>query len=144
MIRKVVIDTNIYISAIFWGGNPREVVDLGRDGKISIFTSLEIQKEIDRILSTKFGLSDEETGQILIDFSTFTSWVKASRKIAVVDKDPDDDKFIECAVSAGASYVITGDDHLLELERYQDIEILNAADFLSIIAKNRQSADYTD
>lgn len=72
-----------------------------RDGKILIHTSLEIQKEIDRILSAKFGLSVEETGQILLGFSTFTSLVKTSRRIAVVDNDLDDDGFIECAISSG-------------------------------------------
>ena len=46
MVPRVVIDTNIYISAIFWNGKPREVIDLGRDGKITIFTSLDIENEI--------------------------------------------------------------------------------------------------
>ncbi|MBW2738036.1 MAG: putative toxin-antitoxin system toxin component, PIN family [Deltaproteobacteria bacterium] len=59
MIPKVVIDTNIYISAIFWGGKPREVVDLGRDEKILIFTSFDIEKEIAEKLKTKFKLGHE-------------------------------------------------------------------------------------
>ena len=54
MITRVVIDTNIYISAIFWGGKPRKVVDLGRGEKILIFSSLEIEKEIAEKLRTKF------------------------------------------------------------------------------------------
>lgn len=141
MIPSVVIDTNIYISAIFWGGKPRDIVDLGRDAKILIYTSLDIQKEIDRILSSKFGVSDEEIGQILLDLSTFTSMVETHSRISVVEDDPDDDKFIECAVSSGAGYVISGDKHLLKLEHYKDIRILNAADFLSTIADELQSAD---
>lgn len=60
MIAKVVIDTNIYISAIFWGGKPREVVDLGRDENILIFTSLDIDEEISQKLRTKFKLDEEE------------------------------------------------------------------------------------
>ncbi len=48
MIPKIVIDTNIYISAIFWGGKPRSVVDLGRNGQVSIFTSSQIEKEINK------------------------------------------------------------------------------------------------
>ena len=72
MIPKIVIDTNIYISAISWGGKPRAIVDLGRSGEVLIFTSSEIEDEIEKKLKTKFGLSDEESEQILIDFSTFT------------------------------------------------------------------------
>ena len=64
MVHRIVIDTNIYISAIFWGGKPREVVDLGRSGQVLIFTSLEIRAEIDRKLRTKFDLSDEEAAQM--------------------------------------------------------------------------------
>ncbi len=135
LIPKIVIDTNIYISAIFWGGKPREIVDLGRSGQISIFTSSEIEEEIVRKLKTKFGLSDEEAAQILLDFSTFTTPVKTSRRITVIDDDPDDDKFIECAVSSRSSFIVSGDKHLLKPEHYKGIKILKAADFLSIISK---------
>jgi putative PIN family toxin of toxin-antitoxin system len=98
MIHRIVIDTNIYISAIFWGGKPREVVDLGRSEKVLIFTSLEIQTEIHRKLRTKFGLSEDETAQILLDFSTFTNLITTHEKISIINDDPDDNKFIECAV----------------------------------------------
>ena len=135
MIPKIVIDTNIYISAIFWGGKPRSVVDLGRNGQVSIFTSSQIEKEINKKLKTKFGLSDEEVAQILLDFSTFTLPIKASRKITVIDDDPDDDKFIECAVASRAGFIVSGDKHLLNLKEYKGIKIMKAADFLSLFLK---------
>ncbi len=135
MVPKIVIDTNIYISAIFWGGKPRAVVDLGRSGQVLIFTSSEIEKEIEKKLKTKFGISNEEVAQILLDFSTFTSPSKAIRKIAVIDDDPDDDKFIECAVSSRAGFIVSGDKHLLNLKEYKGIKIMKAADFLSIFLK---------
>jgi len=135
MIPKIVIDTNIYISAIFWGGKPRSVVDLGRNGQVSIFTSSQIEKEINKKLKTKFGLSDEEVAQILLDFSTFTLPIKASRKITVIDDDPDDDKFIECAVASRAGFIVSGDKHLLNLKKYKGIKIMKAGDFLSLFLK---------
>jgi len=135
MIPKIVIDTNIYISAIFWGGKPRSVVDLGRNGQVSIFTSSQIEKEINKKLKTKFGLSDEEVAQILLDFSTFTLPIKASRKITVIDDDPDDDKFIECAVASRAGFIVSGDKHLLSLKEYKGIKIMKAGDFLSLFLK---------
>jgi putative PIN family toxin of toxin-antitoxin system len=78
---KVVIDTNIYISAIFWSGNPREVIDLGRDGKIEIYTSEEITEEISNVLLKKFKLNPHDVEQILIDFSSFTIPVKTAQSI---------------------------------------------------------------
>jgi putative PIN family toxin of toxin-antitoxin system len=130
-IPKIVIDTNIYISAIFWGGKPRMVVDFGRSGQVLIFTSSEIEKK----LKTKFGLSNEEAAQILLDFSTFTLPVKVSRRITVIDDDPDDDKFIECAVASRAGFIVSGDKHLLNLKEYKGIKIMKAADFLSLFLK---------
>lgn len=135
MVAKVVIDTNIYISAIFWGGKPREVVDLGRDRSILIFTSLDIEKEIAEKLSTKFKLDEEKVNKVLLDFSTFTMPVKVIKRIQVVADDPDDDKFIDCAMACKADYIVSGDRHLLELKEYAGIRILQASEFLSIISK---------
>ena len=134
LISRIVIDTNIYISGIFWGGKPRAIVDLGRSGQVLIFTSLEIEEEVEKKLKTKFGLSDEEAAQILLDFSTFTVPVKVSRRIAVIADGQDDDKFIECAVASRAGVIVSGDKHLLDLKEYEGIEIMKAADFLSIIS----------
>ena len=127
---RVVIDTNVYISAIFWGGKPRQVIDLGRDNKIQIFTSEDIEKEISNKLMTKFGLNSSEAGNVMTDFSTFTKPIKISKRIHAVIDDPDDDKFIECAVECGAGFIISGDKHLLKLKKYKGINIINAAIFL--------------
>lgn len=132
MSARIVIDTNVYISAIFWGGKPRKVLELGRNGHISIFTSSEIQAEIETKLKTKFGIEEREVAQILIDYAMFTLPIKPLEKISVIDADPDDDKFIECAVAAKAGYIVSGDKHLLDLKNYRDIQIMKAADFLEI------------
>ncbi len=136
MIAKVVIDTNIYISAIFWGGKPREIVDLGRDGNIIIFTSLGIEEEIAEKLRTKFKLDEEEVNQILLDFSTFTIPAKVTKQIQAVADDPDDDKFVECAVCCNVDYIVSGDRHLLNLKEYAGIKILKASEFLSILSSD--------
>lgn len=132
MPARIVIDTNVYISAIFWGGKPREVLDLGRNGRISIFTSSEIQAEIETKLKTKFGIEEREVAQILLDYAMFTLPIKPLEKISVIDADPDDDKFIECAVAAQAEYIVSGDKHLLDLKNYRGIQIIKAAHFLEI------------
>ncbi len=133
MIPKVVIDTNIYISAIFWSGKPREVIDLGRDEKILIFSSLEIEHEIAEKLRTKFKLNEGDINYILLDFSTFTIPVKVSKHFEAVLDDPDDNKFIECAIKCNADYIVSGDKHLLNLKEFRGINILKASEFLSLI-----------
>jgi len=140
---RIVIDTNIYISAIFWGGKPREIIDLGRDKRIHIFTSLEIENEIAEKLRTKFRLNQEEINQILLDFSTFTVPVKVTTKIEAVPGDPEDDKFIECAVLSRANYIVSGDKHLLDLKEYYGIRILKASEYLAILEKKERRTQST-
>ncbi len=132
MIDKVVIDTNIYISAIFWSGNPRKIVDLGRKEKILVFICSEIENEITEKLKTKFRLKAEEINQIVLDFSSFTIPVKISKRVQAVVDDPEDNKFIECAIASKAKYIISGDNHLLKLKRYNKIEIITARDYLNL------------
>jgi putative PIN family toxin of toxin-antitoxin system len=129
---KIVIDTNIYISAIFWGGKPREVIDLGRDNSVRIFTSSEIVNEISEKLRLKFKIPENEVSQILIDLSTFTFPVEVTKNYQVIHDDPDDDKFIDCAVQSDADYIVSGDRHLLNLGDYAGTKILKASEFLSI------------
>lgn len=132
MSPRIVIDTNIYISAIFWGGKPREVLELGRNGRISIFTSSEIQAEIEMKLKTKFRIEENEVAQILLDYAMFTMPIKPLHRIAIIEADPDDDKFMECALAARAGYIVSGDKHLLNLKNYQGIQIKKPAEFLEI------------
>lgn len=115
MIYKTVIDTNIYISAIFWGGNPRKIIDLARDRNIFVFTSVAIKDEISNTLIKKFKLSKKEIELIMSDFSTFTIPVKITKNVYPVKDDPDDNKFIDCALESNADYLISGDKHLLRL-----------------------------
>ena len=135
MVPRVVIDTNIYISAIFWNGKPRGVIDLGRDGKITIFTSLDIENEIAGKLKTTFKLAEEDVNQILLDFSTFTLPIRINKQLIVVQDDPDDNKFIECAVECRANYIISGDRHLLNLKEYEGIKLIKSSEFLKVYYK---------
>ena len=134
---KVVIDTNVYISAIFWNGNPRKIIELGRDGKIEIYTSKDIIGEISDVLMRKFKLESYDVERILIDFSSFTILVNPIQSLKIIKQDPDDDKFIECAVSCDADYIISGDRHLINLKEYKDIRILNPLEFLLIINEHK-------
>ena len=133
MTLRVVIDTNVYISAIFWRGKPRKIIDMGRDGNIFIFTSMDIEKEIGDRLSAKFHLAEDDVMRIMLDFGTFTIPIQPTRKISFIKDDPDDDKFLECGIACHANYIVSGDSHLQRAKEFEGIKILSPSNFLKII-----------
>lgn len=116
---KVVFDTNIYLSAIIFGGNPRRVVQLAVDNKIILYSSAEILLEIALKLKDKFKWSTEE-----INFT-----IKAiGDLVKIVGRDPSDNKILEAALKAKADFIVTGDNHLLKLKNFKGIKIIQASD----------------
>ena len=111
----------------------RQIVDMGRDGHIFIFTSLDIEKEIGDRLSGKFHLAEDEVIQIMLDFGKFTIPIKPTRKISFIKDDPDDDKFLECGIACHADYSVSGDRHLQRIKIFEGIEILSPSDFLETL-----------
>jgi uncharacterized protein len=131
-VRKVVLDTNIFISSVLWRGNPYKIIQLGLDKKINIFTSVAILKELEKVLKRDFKENEEFIkGQIdlILEYAIV---VKTRSKVRIVNDDPDDNKVIECAVDSGADYIVSGDSHLLKIQNYRDIKIISAKDFLEI------------
>ena len=128
---RVVIDTNVFVSS-FFGGNPRKIIDLWRKEKITLCLSGDILEEYTEVLK-RIGLEDEdELRELLTLFSKGFNIVFTARtaKINVVKGDPDDNKFIECAVALKAKVIITGDKTLEALKEYAGIKILTPAQFL--------------
>ena len=128
---KVVIDTNIFVSS-FFGDNPRRIVDLWRDGKITLCLSKNILDEYIDVLQ-RVGLRDEnEIEELLSLFAKGVNIIFTTRtpKIKVVKDDPDDDKFIECAVALKAEVIITGDKALKTVSEYMGIKIITPQQFL--------------
>ncbi len=129
-IPKVVLDTNIFISAFGWKGKPRKILKLVEEGKIQSFTSPDIIEEIKKVVSYKrlgfpVGLQAE-----IIEFVYFYSdIVTPKEKLEVIKEDPDDNKFLECAVESEAKYIISGNKHLLELRTFREIEVLTVNEF---------------
>lgn len=128
---NVVFDTNILISAIGWQGSPFRCLELARNGIISAATCDELLQELRRILQSKLYFSDEQITNSIADLLTFLSLVKISHTIQEIASDPTDNIVLECAVTAQATHIITGDSrHLLPLKQYQGIRIMTAAEFL--------------
>ena len=127
---KVVIDTNVFISS-FFGGIPREIINLWRDGQITICISQSILEEYIKVLN-RLGIDKHEITKLTKLFAEGYNLIFAATtpKIEIVKDDPDDNKFIECAVELGSKTIISGDKHLLKIGKYIDIKILSPREFM--------------
>ena len=132
-VKRVVIDTNVVISALLFGGEPGALVPLWKTGRIKPLASKEIIDEYLRVLAyPKFGLAPEEIDFILYrEILAHFEIVGTKPGPVIVRDDPADDKFIRCAQEGRAGSIISGDRHLLRLKRQCAIEILTPAQFLA-------------
>ena len=130
---KVVIDTNVVISALLFGGEPGKIVTFWQGGIIKPAASKEIINEYLRVLTyPKFKLSEEEINYLLYqEIIPYFDIIDVKPGPQIIKQDPEDDKFIRCASAASAGYIISGDRHLLALKEYQSIKILSPSDFVS-------------
>ncbi len=128
---RVVLDTNVLVSS-FFGGKPKQIIDLWRTGRLTLCLSQPIVDEYLEVLR-RLGLEDAVLIKEFIGVLGSTPhciYTAKTPRIQVVEEDPDDDKFIECAMALQATAVVSGDRALLRLERYMDIDILPPAEFL--------------
>jgi len=133
---KVVIDTNVFISSFFKQSiNPKKIIDLWKTSKLVVCLKKEILEEYLEVLM-RLGLAGEpELYEFIKIFERKENilYFNMVQKINLEIDDPDDLKFIECAVVAKASYIISGDKHLLNLRKYSDIQIISPSEFLAIL-----------
>lgn len=133
----VVLDSNVWISALIWGGKPAEIIKAAENGKVCIVISEEIVEEISQVLNypklkkvyEAEGLPHQELIEAVVKVGKF---VQVTRKVKVVLEHPADDKFIDCALAAKAAYIVSGDKHLLKIGSYRKIPILSVSKFLSL------------
>jgi len=129
---KVVVDTNVFVSS-FFGGNPRRIIDRWKEGRVTLCLSPPVVEEYFEVLK-RLGLDGEkELEELAALFARgFNSlYTTETSSLPLVGTDPDDVKFLECAVAHEARIVISGDRGLLKVKRYMNIEILSPAEFLS-------------
>ena len=128
---RIVLDTNVFISGIFFTGPPYQILKAWRDGRVQLLVSPSILDEYQRI-GAELALQFRD-----IDLKTFLDLLTVQAEIVlapnlppVVRDDPSDDKFLEAAMAGNASYIISGDKHLLKLSEFQGIQILKPKDFV--------------
>ncbi len=128
---KIVIDTNVVASAIFFGGKPRDLLEMLVNKKLEAYASSEI---VDEYKETIEELQDRYQGKsINIPLTAIVSAMNIIAPTSHVDvcRDPDDNKFIECAYDAKCIYIVSGDKDLLSVKKYKNVKIVTVAEFLS-------------
>jgi uncharacterized protein len=128
----VILDTNVLVSALIFKGELTGLVDLWKTGKIRPLFSRVTFAEFRRVLDySKFRLSIEEIENIVQeDVLPFFDVVEPVTKKSGLCRDPEDDKFLALAITAGADFIITGDDDLLSLKKVVNTNIVKPAGFL--------------
>jgi len=129
---RVVLDTSVIISAMLFRGELSKMVTLWQRGRIIPIISRETFDELITVLRyPKFSLSsDEMKAMIQNEILPFFEIVESDKELRGVCRDPDDDKFISCAISARVKYIVSGDKDLSELKKYKTVKIISPAEFL--------------
>ena len=133
---NIVLDTKVFISGIFFSGPPAQILRAWRESKIQILLSKAILHEYQRVgeeLAVKYSAIDIEP---IIELLILYGEVIETKNISVsVCADPDDNKFLECALAGNCKMIVSGDKHLLHISGYQEIEVVKPRDFIDIYLK---------
>jgi len=128
---RIVLDTNVLISAILFGGNPRRVLDLVISGSVDCTLSAVILDELKDVLQRpKFGFFPDVCFHIVEELHGACDIISPSVSVDDIRSDPNDNRILECAVEAQAHFIVSGDPHLLDLGKFEKIRILSPADYL--------------
>ncbi|MFH1959097.1 MAG: putative toxin-antitoxin system toxin component, PIN family [Patescibacteria group bacterium] len=146
----VVIDTNILVSSrLSPNGNEGQVLYLFQQSLIEIATTPQIIDEYKRVfqylhIQKRLKWSKNKMDQYLYNFTLATTLFPGQTVVNVIKNDPDDDKFLACALEAKANYIISGDQHLLKIKKFQKIPIVTAKKFCCLSTNfsiNKKSSD---
>ena len=132
---SVTADSNIWVSAFGYGGNPRRLIEMADAGEIQIDISEFIVAEVLGTLRDKFEWSAERLQEAADQMTVIARKVAPSRTVDVLKEDPADNRILECAAQAKSDYLVTGDTGLLRLGSFEDIPIVRVADFLEVVSR---------
>jgi putative PIN family toxin of toxin-antitoxin system len=128
---RIVLNTNVFVSGVFFSGRPYQILKAWRDGKVQLVISQEILEEYQRVGETlAYQFPRVDLGPILELVTVKAELTQAPRLPEPVCDDPDDDKFLACALASNSEVIISGDKHLLKVSGYCGINILRPRKFL--------------
>ena len=128
---RVTADSNIYISALMFGGKPLEILETALEGESELAISDDILSATLRVLRDKFHRTSEQLQEIETFIGAITRQVYPAERIDAVPTDRDDNRVLECAVTAGSEVIVSGDADLLGLREFRGIRIQRVSEFLS-------------
>jgi len=136
-LTKVVLDTYILVSALLFHGELSGIIDLWKKGAISPMVSRETFTEFKAVLEyPKFSLERQEINMIIEEaVLPYFEITEITDRTETICRDPDDDKFIACALSASAELLVTGDKDFLDSKKYKSVRIINASMLLRMFAQ---------
>jgi len=126
---NVVIDTNILISGIFWSGSPRKILELWVNGTIKLIASPDMISEYINVIE-RLQNRDPELAQLWKDFLLENIAIINPNIVITACRDKKDNMFIECALYGAVQYLVSGDEDLLVLKRFNTVEIVTVNQFL--------------
>jgi hypothetical protein len=126
---------------MIWGGLPANIIKAAEDGRISIIVSEQIVREINRTLAYPrlieiyegAGIGRDELIEAVLRVAKM---VEVTKKIELIQEDPADNKFLECALDGKADYIVSGDGHLLGIGQYQSIKMLSVRQFTKLMEES--------
>jgi len=135
---KVILDTNVLISGLLWSGVPSQILNLVEEDKIKLCFTLKTLSELESVLQYSKFIPFLQKMEVNVDklinrLSERAIVSSKNLKIKVITEDPSDNKFLACALIVKASYIVSGDKHLLNLKKFQNIPILTPKQFLAEI-----------
>lgn len=137
---KITVDTNVLISSTFWYGPSFKIIEKVENKEIELILSVEIIEEFMDVLNYEEiqqkiknkNLEMKRTVEKVVSISTI---IESEQKFNIIKDDAEDNKIIECAVGGNVDYIISQDNHLLNLKEYEGIKIISPEDFLKILEK---------
>jgi len=134
MGKKIVLDTNVIISAFGWQGAPHEIFKKCISGHFNLFLSPPLLSEITRVLAyPKFNFNQDEIDEFLSIIIETAEIVEPELLINLISQDASDNRVLECAITADCEFIISGDNHLLEIKEFSNIRILSPDEFLKLL-----------
>jgi len=135
---KAILDNNVFISGIFWKEVPHQIIKLAEGNRFEIATTIEILEELFGVLKREkfkplFKEGETNLEEVSEKVLELVRIYIPKVKVDVIPGDPEDNKFLACAISCQASFIISGDEHLLRLKKFQGIPIVTPKKFLEII-----------
>ncbi len=146
-MKRVVLDTSTLISGLLWDGNEATVIEKAESRTIRLFISHHLLEELEAVLkrdkfSNKLKGKEYTVEKAVAKIALIATLIEPSIKINVVKEDPDDNRILECAVSAEATVIVSGDSHLLNLRNYAGIDIVSTIDFMKQISGQKENKRY--